>query len=933
MKKHLLFLFALIFVARFVWAVDPSVNLQTYYSAINGKKTDSNDALRVALHDIIRPHTTISYGSLQNNVFAASSNPSDFYNGSNKTLEDIYSSKAYVSGDSGSGASDCGQGWNKEHTIPQSWFGGSSPMYSDAHHLFPTDIKMNSVRSNYPFGENNADKDCDNYGYGHLGASTFPGYSGQVFDPGDGGSKGSYKGDIARAYFYMVTCYRDEDFTEDSQHYGEVCFTYNNDVAQLTPYMTSLLLKWHREDPVSEKELIRNNAIYAHQDNRNPFVDFPCLAEYIWGEKKGEAVNLNSLISGYAGVGTDCCNNDPTISVSSSEISLATISGGEVTATFTITGSALTGNISISKSGSGFITVSPTSISAANANGTHTITVTYRPTATGTHTTTLTISSNGAASQTVEITGTCAVLYTATWMADGLQFAKTYATSGQSPDVPTNPSDCSLSRVFMGWTAQASVSDSPSDLFTTIAPAIDGDKTFYAVYADVTTGGSKAITYSLANSIAVGDQVVIACNSKSATAGALSSQVLSSVLSSFSSDNSSITSLGEGTLIFTVGGSSGEYTLSTSDGALGATAAKKLAFGSGTTTWDITISGGTATIQNGTSSYGKLQYNSGSPRFTTYTSGQTEIQLYKVSGGTTYSNYSTQCSTEPIVIPEYTVKFYANGSLCATRTGQSGTTIESVPEPNGCGGYSFYGWSSVPPTSETTVEPLMDYASVFFDDTTYHAIYSKTETIGGGGSGTPVVLWSEDFSSYEAGTQPTGSGTISYACDPANTKLYSGDIYAGGEVPELLIAKNDGTFAVEGIPTQNAIEMTLTFRLNKNSLTSIGIDSETSGISMGEATIAANVVTCPISNSGAETFGFVVTNGLSSNCRVDNFQLTTSGGGSSSVTYFTAHLSCTPTGIDELEVREHKARKVLENGQLLIILDDRVYDTTGKRVR
>ena len=157
-----------------IWAVDPSTSLATYYANIDGKATDSNDALRVALCTIISTgYTSIGYSSLQNSIYAASSDPSDFYNGSNKTMEDIYSSYSYKSSDNGSSASGCGEGWNKEHTVPQSWFKEASPMKSDAHHVFPTDIHMNSTRSSYPYGENNASKTCSS-GYGHLGSNTCP---------------------------------------------------------------------------------------------------------------------------------------------------------------------------------------------------------------------------------------------------------------------------------------------------------------------------------------------------------------------------------------------------------------------------------------------------------------------------------------------------------------------------------------------------------------------------------------------------------------------------------------------------------------------------------------------------------------------------------------------------------------------------------------
>ena len=165
--KKILSLFTLILLVQWTFAVDPSTNLATYYANIDGKATDSNDNLRKTLCTIIsNGYTTIGYSSLPNSVYAASSNPSDFYNGSgsSKTMEDIYSSYPYNSSQDGSSATTCGTGWNKEHTVPQSWFGKASPMVSDAHHVFPTDIRMNSCRSNYPYGENNASKYCSSYG-------------------------------------------------------------------------------------------------------------------------------------------------------------------------------------------------------------------------------------------------------------------------------------------------------------------------------------------------------------------------------------------------------------------------------------------------------------------------------------------------------------------------------------------------------------------------------------------------------------------------------------------------------------------------------------------------------------------------------------------------------------------------------------------------
>ena len=238
--------FLLCSVSQSARAVDPSATLTTYYASIDGKSTNTNDDLRKTLCTIISTgYTSIGYSSLPNQMYAASSNPTDFVNGigSNATMEDIYSSKPYKNSDSGSSASTCGTGWNKEHTVPQSWFNEASPMKSDAFHVYPTDIRMNSLRSSYPYGENNAAKGCSSWGYGSVGPSTFPGYTGTVFDPGEGGEHGSYKGDLARTYFYMATRYRTTNFTNGS---GNTSFTYANGVADLTDYMKNLMLKWHR---------------------------------------------------------------------------------------------------------------------------------------------------------------------------------------------------------------------------------------------------------------------------------------------------------------------------------------------------------------------------------------------------------------------------------------------------------------------------------------------------------------------------------------------------------------------------------------------------------------------------------------------------------------------------------------------------------------
>lgn len=185
---------------------------------------------------------------------------------------------------------------------------------------------------------------------------------------------------------------------------------------------------------------------------------------------------------------------------------------------------------------------------------------------------------------------------------------------------------------FVGWTNQSTVS---KDVIPEIISAdyeFNDSETLYAVYK-YPMGGTTSYTtqWTLVtddSTIQVGDEIVITSNTKGAIAGDIASQIMTAEDATFSNDCSIITKMSDDALIFTVGGSDGQWTLSNADGQkLGATAAKKLSWTDGTTTWDISISNGDATIQNGTSSNGRILYNVGSPRFTTYTSNLSTSML------------------------------------------------------------------------------------------------------------------------------------------------------------------------------------------------------------------------------------------------------------------------------------------------------------------
>lgn len=344
-----------------------------YYTACEGK---TGRYLLESLEDVISSHTVISYSGLWS-VYAESDVRS------NGTIWDMYSTKQWQVGTEQCGNySSVGDCYNREHSFPKSWFNEASPMYSDAFHIYPTDGKVNGQRSNYPYGECAGGTTLSSSGgvkaLGRLGSSTFPGYSGVVFEPDD-----EYKGDFARSYFYMAACYNSLIDDWDSPMLA------GNSYPVYTTWAVNLLLKWHRQDPVSQKELDRNEVIYSYQENRNPFIDHPELAEYIWGDKTGESWSLN--------IADEPIINTP---IDGSAIDMGTTAINIArTTTVTIKGQNLSDNVTIAISGIGF-SVDATSISASEANRENgrDITITYLSSVATSSTGRLTVKSGSAQS-------------------------------------------------------------------------------------------------------------------------------------------------------------------------------------------------------------------------------------------------------------------------------------------------------------------------------------------------------------------------------------------------------------------------------------------------------------------------------------------------------------------------------------------------------
>ena len=355
------------------YAKDPKPCPSDYYANALNK---SGQSLLTALYNIITSHTNIGYDGLWDAYADTDTDDRGYY-------IDMYSNyDKYTYSNKCGSYSAIGDCINREHSVPKSWWGsGKQPQYSDIFNIVPTDGYVNNQRSNYPYGVCEGGTRLSNDGYvakGRMGYSTRSGYSGRVFEPDD-----EYKGDFARAYFYMATCYNNV-ISNWTQSGGNVFFA-GNSYPVFTTYAIDLLLEWHRLDPVSEKETTRNCYAHAWQGNRNPYIDHPELAEYIWGNKQGQS---------WTGDGTVVTIPVLTQPTSGMTINVGTIAvdGTSVSTQITVKGSNLTQALNISVSGTGF-SVAPSTLTASAVNNGTNVTVTYsgsEQSATGT----LTLSSN-----------------------------------------------------------------------------------------------------------------------------------------------------------------------------------------------------------------------------------------------------------------------------------------------------------------------------------------------------------------------------------------------------------------------------------------------------------------------------------------------------------------------------------------------------------
>ena len=376
MKKQTYLLLLLLLPAM---AVSAGYN-QSYYKAMDGKRERE---LKAAAKQCVQKHTMLEYYELPNYWQYSDVYP-ELYSGS-KRWWDMYSDAIYLirAGQSGKSSFSANK-MQREHSVPKSWWkqAGSveyTPAYSDMWNLYPSDGAANQAKLNYPLGP--VQSASYNNGVTKVGTtrSGFGGGSAYVFEPGD-----EYKGDFARAFFYMATVYDDINWVINYMF-------QKNDYPTLRDWAFNMLLDWARQDPVSQKEIDRNNVVEQYQGNRNPFVDFPELAEYIWGTRTSETFYLSEQEGSDP---TPPITGDPEITqpVNGESLDFGQIAvGGALTRVLQIAGNNLTEPLSVrivaSGSNRGVFTAETTSIPAAtmNQNQGYLLNITYHPEAIGTH--------------------------------------------------------------------------------------------------------------------------------------------------------------------------------------------------------------------------------------------------------------------------------------------------------------------------------------------------------------------------------------------------------------------------------------------------------------------------------------------------------------------------------------------------------------------
>lgn len=342
-----------------------------YYDDAVGK---SGEDLQKSLSTILNDANDVGYNGLWN-LYKTTDRRSD------GKVWDMYSDVTnYTFGTDQCGSygveGDC---YNREHSVPKSWFNKQSPMVSDIWHVYPTDGKINEMRSNNPFGEVGSGASSSKNEFSKWGKCVTPGYSGTVFEPND-----EYKGDFARTYFYFATRYKGVATS------GQGALVFTSTYPYITGWQLDMLLRWHKKDPVSPKELDRNEAVYdSRQGNRNPFIDYPELVDLIFGDSR----NIPFMPDGGDAPYIEAPRNGSTVDMGIASVN----SSSPVTVQLSVRGRNIESAVSVEVGGndSECFSVNRRELTADEVNNGTTVELAYRSSVVGSHEAVLEISGGG----------------------------------------------------------------------------------------------------------------------------------------------------------------------------------------------------------------------------------------------------------------------------------------------------------------------------------------------------------------------------------------------------------------------------------------------------------------------------------------------------------------------------------------------------------
>ena len=676
MKRNLLLVIVLHVFLLSGWAQ------KEYYTSIDG--VSGGATLKNALYNLLKDHTRISYGSGSSSTWGA------FYytdrDPATNRVYDMYSGEVRYFGSVGETIG----GMNIEHSVAKSWWDGvKNDAYHDLHHLNPSDQNANSRKSNYPLAELES-VSWDN-GVAFVGKATINGSSTNAFEPCD-----EYKGDFARTYMYMFTCYQNLTYKQTWMNYE------NSAYPTLKPWAVDLLLKWHKQDPVSQKEVDRNNAVYKIQGNRNPYVDYPQLAEYVWGDSVNYTFSLNGAPVG--GGDTPIVGGDGNVHIMeafSSEFGQFTAVEGDYPWEIKYNCARVTSYVSnVNNDAESWLVSSPVDLSnVSEAVVSFDYVTKYNASGKEAECNCLLISDNYAGD-----------VATATWVAIDFAIAENSAdwtfTSTGDIAIPVEfigKKNVTIAFKYVGTATKAGTWQVKNVLLTSTARANDNtggdtgnDDTGDDGDDDNGNGGAGSDNtgnvgndgnYPFANftlvtdaaTLTVGDSIIIAYNDfvMGEQSGKYRARLEGAVI-----NGDEIISYPQGTQIVVLeeGVAEGFYALNVDGLYLAAVSSSSNNLYSNETldansSWAITIaSDGAAVIEaQGTYTRNKLQYNTSAPRFSCYTGSQKPVRLYAKSPVATTSVGS-------VVVEENTlVNVYTLYGVCVKENVSAAEALDGLP--------------------------------------------------------------------------------------------------------------------------------------------------------------------------------------------------------------------------------------------------------------